>query len=74
MEDVAFQLECSDLLIGDFQAGRIKIRIDPCPYLQSCLGAGGSDQVDDDLVSDQRFGSGSITTVVGPHWGGSPIC
>ena len=55
MELFSPKLEFGHLLIGHFESRLVDVGIDFAFDGQSCLRGGGSDQVDDDLMTDQRL-------------------
>ena len=61
MERIPFDTEVSDLLVRDLDAQRIEIRIDLRTHLQARLGGGSRDEIDDDLMADQRLASPVLT-------------
>jgi len=55
MKSVSAGAEFGHLLIGNFDPRRIDVAVEFAFHSQSGRGLGGGDEVDDDLVADQRF-------------------
>ena len=55
MKPVSPELEFRHLLIGNFDPRRIDVGVDFAFHGQSCRRCGAGDEVDDDLVTDQRL-------------------
>src|SRR6186997_871215 len=55
MKAVAVEVHVRDFLVTDFPPDRIRCGIELRPNLQTCRGGGCRDQVDNNLVADQRL-------------------
>ena len=51
---MALDIDAVHLGIGDLDAGRIGVGVDLALHLEAGVGGGGSDQLDDRLVADER--------------------
>src|ERR1700736_5313014 len=52
---MAAQVDASEIGVGDFDAGRISVGVDLGMNLEAGFGGGSSDQLNDDLVADERL-------------------
>ena len=55
MEGIAFKSDRVHFFVCHFASGRVLTCVDPAMHFQTCAGAGGADQVDNDLVRFQRY-------------------
>ena len=55
MERVALDVDCSHFGFGDFDAAWVARAIDVAGNGEACVGRGGGDQLDDDLMADERL-------------------
>ena len=55
VEFMALEIDAGEVGGGDFDAGRIRIGVDLGTDLEAGFGGGGGDQLDDDLMADERF-------------------
>ncbi len=61
MELIAMKIEGSHFLSGDFDSGRIGTGVQLAANLQTVFGCGGGNQLDNDLVTDERFPAPVLT-------------
>jgi len=61
MERVFLESEFGHLLVGNLDPRWIGIRVQGTLDLQTGFRSGGGDQINDDLVADQRFASPVLT-------------
>ena len=52
---MALEIDAGEVGGGDFDAGRIRIGVDLGTDLEAGFGGGGGDQLDNDLMADERF-------------------
>src|SRR6476660_1471231 len=55
VEFMALEIDAGEVGGGDFDAGRIRIGVDLGTDLEAGFGGGGGDQLDNDLMADERF-------------------
>lgn len=53
MEVVAFDVDCVEVGVGDFDAGGIDFGVELTAHLQAVFGRGRGDQLDDRLMRDE---------------------
>ena len=55
MEFVVVELDGGHVGVGDLDAGRVAVGVEFAAHFEAALGSGGGDQLDDDLMADQRL-------------------